>query len=424
MKKIDIAIAASILLFSLSACDKEKEVEPWNAGPIEQYVVTPIHGGATIAYTIPDDPDILYIMAEYERNGKTFTDKSSVHKNTLTIEGFNSTKPVKATLYKVNKHEQRSAPLQIEFTPLESLVSIACRSLKLEPTFGGVYATWDNPVATELGIRLMANNKDKNNALETQTVYFTSEVAGKYAFRGFESEERHFAFTIEDKWGNSSDTVHLTTTPLFEKMIEKPYADVRSKIPYDNTTDLSGNYVFSKLWDNQGNVSRNGWLTKQGSSGRSFSIDLQKAAKLSRIVTHAYHDDEPYWQANITGYELWGTDKLDMELLADKPYWLDEESVRAGAIKDVDPTTVLPPRTFKDDWQFLGLFFWPDYRAVKADVLAFAARGAEFPMPVKARPVRYLRFIVRQVTMLDVPASNYFSMGEITLYGDDNVPQD
>lgn len=423
MNKIDIIAASSLLFISLASCERNKELASWNVGPLEEYTVTPINGGATITYAIPDDPEILYIMAEYERNGKTFTEKSSVHKNSLTIEGFNSTMPVKANLYKVNKHEQRSAPLSIEFTPLESLVSIAKNSLKIKATFGGVYATWDNPSGTELGVRLMANNKDKNNELETQTVYFSSLGKGKYAFRGFENEEREFAIAFEDKWGNTSDTVRLMTTPLFEKVIEKPYADFRSSIPYDNTTDLDSRYSLSHLWDNQGNVSFNGWLTKSGSSGRSFTIDLKKVVKLSRIVTHPYNHDQPYWQVNITGYELWGTDKIDYELLKDKSYWLDEESVREGGILDVNPTTALPEHTFKDDWQYLGLHMWPDYRAVKADERAFAANGAEFDLPEEANPVRYLRFFVRQVVMLPVATNNYFSLGEITLYGDDNVPQ-
>lgn len=419
MKNLTIFFASGLLFVSLLACQQEtKTPEPWNAGPIEQYSITPINGGATISYAIPDDPDILYIMAEYVRNGKTYTEKSSVHKNTLTIEGFNSTEPVHATLYKVNKHEQLSAPLAIEFTPLESLVSIAKESLKLKATFGGIYATWSNPAATELGIRLMANNKDKNDAMETQTVYFSSAEKGANAFRGFESEERRFAIAIEDKWGNSSDTVYLTTIPLFEKMIEKPYADFRSSIPYDNTSSLSGSYPFWKLWDNQGYVARNGWLTKSGASGRSFTIDLQKVAKLSRIITHSYHT-EPYWQVNITGYELWGIDKIDYEKLKDKPYWLDEETVRKGGIPELDPLTELPEHTFKDDWQFLGLFFWPDYRKTPQEAV-FGAHGAEFELPDEAEPVRYLRFIVRQVVMAEPAANNYFSMGEITLYGDDN----
>src|SRR5690606_22278233 len=76
----------------------------WSSGPIENYEVTPINGGAKITYTIPRDPELLYVMAEYERNGAIFTEKSSVYKNSLTIEGYDTTGKVKASLYKVNKN--------------------------------------------------------------------------------------------------------------------------------------------------------------------------------------------------------------------------------------------------------------------------------------------------------------------------------
>src|SRR5690606_33692831 len=147
-------------------------------------------GGAIISYDIPRDPEILYIMAEYERNGKTFTEKSSIHKNSLTIEGFNTTEKVKATLYKVNKQEKRSDPLDIEFEPLESLVSIAKNSLEMVPGFAGVIASWENPLTTEFGVRLMVLNNE--NELETKEMYFSSIKDEKHAFRGFEPEETTF----------------------------------------------------------------------------------------------------------------------------------------------------------------------------------------------------------------------------------------
>src|SRR5690606_12917817 len=100
-------IIVTLMLCTIFAC-KEESKEPsgsWTSGPIEISKITPINGGATISYNIPNDPDLLYVMAEYERNGKIFTEKSSIHKNELTIEGFNTLNKVPFTLYKVNKQE-------------------------------------------------------------------------------------------------------------------------------------------------------------------------------------------------------------------------------------------------------------------------------------------------------------------------------
>src|SRR5665647_401131 len=246
MKKYSFIMVA-LALCSFFACNKKAD-KPWTPGPIEGYQVTPINGGAIITYSIPKDPDILYVMAEYERNGAVFTEKSSVYTNSLTIEGFHTTNKVKVTLYKVNKQEQKSEPFELEFTPLESLVSLAKDSLIMVTGFAGIVASWSNPAATELAVRLMVKNK--NNVMETKEVYFSSLKNEKHAFRGFEHKEYTFAIAFEDKWGNSSDTTYFTTTPFYEIMIPKPYVDFRAIIPYDNTTDYSSAHSFPTIWDN------------------------------------------------------------------------------------------------------------------------------------------------------------------------------
>ncbi|WP_298652623.1 DUF4959 domain-containing protein [uncultured Proteiniphilum sp.] len=425
MKKYTF-ILVTLAVCAFFACDDDNSKRPtggsWNTGPIEGYTVTPINGGATITYTIPNEPDILYVMAEYERNGKVFTEKSSVHKNSLTIEGFHRVDKVKATLYKVNKQEQRSEPVEVEFEPLESLIDIAHNSWSMVPGFGGIVAFWDNPKTTELGVRLMVKNED--NILETEDMYFTTLKRERHTFRTYEAVETDFAVSFEDKWGNISDTIRFTTTPLFEIMVPKPYADFRANIPWDNTTDLDASRVLPKLWDNIVNTSAHGWLTKSGSSGLSITIDLKQVVKLSRIVRHPYHLNSLYGQANITDFEAWGIDKIDYDKLADKPYWLDSLSVRWGAIHTVDPLTELPERTFKDDWVYLGRNTVP-VGLSSADANAMAVSGVESEVPLDARPVRYVRIFVRGITLITPPpTSNYFSCSELTFYGDTSVPQE
>ena len=154
--------------------------------------------------------------------------------------------------------------------------------------------------------------------------------------------------------------------------------------------------------------------------------------KLSRIIIWEYHKDQPYSQANFTQFELWGTDKIDFAKLADKPYWLDSASVVNGALSgapaNINPTTVLPGVTFKNDWQYLGYHGITRYDLmVPVDnqaILNLAQSGMEYEMPLDARPVRYLRLFVRQIgNSIPPPAINYFSMGEISVYGDNTVPQ-
>lgn len=430
MNKISYYILALLVAISLYSCEDvqtgpREPSGPWNAGPITEFTVTPINGGGEITYTIPDDPDILYVLAEYERNGKIFTEKSSIHTNKITIEGFHRVDRVKATLYAVNKYEQRSAPVEVEFEPLESLIDIAFNSLRVIPGFGGIVASWDNPKATELGVRLMTFDDSLYHDLVTREMYYSQIQKERHAFRGYEAVETQFALSFEDKWGNVSDTLHLTTTPFFETMVPKPYADFRSSIPYDNTSNLNTTtYGIEKLWDGIVNTSFNGWLTGNGFSGRSITIDMKQKVKLSRIVHHAYHVNSVYGQRNITQMEIWGTDEIDYTQLGNRDYWLDSISVADGYIHNVDPSLAmnLPKPNFKDDWEYLGWHNVPIYTAA-ADIQQLAQEGAEYEMPLEAKPVRYIRIYVREITFTQY-LDNYFSMGEITFYGDNTIPQD
>lgn len=426
MKKYFLVIAVGILGMFFS-CKKNpaESIGTWDSTPVEVTQVIPINGGAIINYKVPEEEGLLYVMAEYLRNGKTFTEKASVYKNSLKIEGFDTLGKVKTKLYKVNMQGERSLPAEVEFEPQESLVSIAKNSLKFMPSFGGIITSWENPASTELGVRLMV--KDENNIFKTDTMYFSTIPVEKHSFRGFSPKLTNFALSFEDKWGNISDTVYYSGTPFYETTIPKPYADYRTSIPYDNTSNLT-NRTMSTLWDNVVNTASHGWLTAQGSSGLSITFDMKQVVKLSRIVIHGYHLNAPYTQVNIQQFELWGTNEIDFARFSDKPYWLDSLSVRWGAIQGVDPTTVLPAKTFKDDWQYLGWHAIPRYDLmVPVDnqaILNLAANGAEYEMPIDAKPVRYIRLFVRQVAnLMPPPSNNYFSMGEITFYGDNTVPQ-
>lgn len=434
MKKYSLIVIITLFLGFLLACSKMEDKRPkggvWDSGALEEYEIKPINGGAEIHYSIPNDPEILYIMAEFERNGRTYTEKASVHTNSLILEGFHRVDKVKATLYKVNRQEQRSAPAAIEFEPLESLVDIAAGSADMAATFGGVIASWDNPKTTELGVRLMTIGA--NNQIDHEEMYFSSSKSEQRAFRGFDSKETTFALSFEDKWGNTSDTTWLTGTPFFETLIQKPYADYRSNIPYDNTTTLESRGAISVLWDNIVNTTSHGWLTNPGGSGLSMTIDIGQVVKLSRIVIHPYVRNQPYAQVNILQFEAWGIDEINHSTLSNRPYWLDEISVRGGHIQGIDNTTVLPAKTFKDDWEYLGWHAVPRYdKMVPADPeaeLNLAANGGEYEIPFDAKPVRYIRLVMREIATagaspttgppLPLPQNNYWSMGEITFYGD------
>ena len=430
MKKYSFIIALSLLVFFFFSCyeesDVKKDMGEWDSGPITEFAVTPIYGGATITYKIPNEQDILYIMAEYERNGELFTEKSSIHLNEIILEGFHRQDLVKAKIYKVNKDNQKSAPISIEFEPLESVISLAQNSLELIPGFGGIVASWDNPMKADLAISILLEDSLDITKLNLKDVYYSAMEKDFHPFRGYKSVETTFAVFVEDIWGNVSDTIRFTTTPLFEMIIPKPYADFRGFVPYDNITNYDAARTFIRLWDNIVNQSGHGWLTSSGNSGLSMTIDMKQVAKLSRMVIHGYHINAMWGQANASQWEIWGIDKFDNNKIADKPYWLDEESVRMGALVKggVESSAPIPARTFKDDWTYLGLHTLPKLKDTDAEFQNNVYKnGMEYIMPANAKPVRYVRMFVREVTGLPPSSANYWSAGEITFYGDNNVEQ-
>lgn len=422
-------LAIIIILYSFYACeDKDEFGNGLLTPPLTEYNVEPINGGAIISYTIPDNPDILYILAEYERNGEKFTEKSSTHLNTLTVEGFNTQNKVKVELYTVNRKEQKSEPLAIDFVPLESPLSLTKNSLQVITAFGGIDVLWENPAQTELALKLMI--KDGRGDLNDVGDYYSASPIEKYPFRGFADTLTTFVVIFEDKWGNISDSTYLTTAPYFETEVPKPFRDVRAQIPYDNITELNASrYGFTSLWDGIiGN--NNGWMSATGSQSTSFTIDLKQVVQLSRmtywprwsVYGHVFGRD------NARVFEIYGTKKLDPSRLppANQSYWLHEWCVRNGMYKDIATDYVLPEVTFEDEWQYLGMFDVPrqgDFAPNDPAIADIAINGNRYDLPINIEPVRYIRIVVHEANTYPV-INNYFGMGELSFFGDNTVPQE
>ena len=405
----------------LDAC-KETKQEGKKPDPIVEYSITQIHGGATITYSIPEDPDILYVMAEYERNGKPFTERSSTYKNWITIEGFNTTDQVSVSLYTVSRHsETKSDPLMVEFVPLESVISLIRESTNVSTCFGGIQITWENITQTELGMFLMV---DSLGTLIEKDVYFSSMASELHYVRGLEPVETLFALTYEDKWGNVSEPIYFTETPLFETEVPKPWIDLRHMIPHDNTTHLSPYYYFSNLWDGLlGNDNR--YLSDLGGAGSSMTFDFGQEVHLSRFAMWNFMSPNfdattnVYGQVNILEFEMWGTKEIDQSKLDDPSYWLHP-------ISAAQTGQTLPAHTFMDDWVFLGRFSVERLDlmgASQADIRALGERGHHFDIPYECGPVRIIRFYPIATLGGSPPPSNYWQMGEFSFFGDITIPQ-
>jgi len=416
----------SILIMCICLLNACKEEGQAGAKPsrLVDYTVTSIYGGATITYDIPKDNDILYVIAEYERNGKPFTELSSIYKNEITIEGFNTMGQVSVTLYTVSRDEEvKSDPVTIQFTPLESPISMTFKSVRINNAFGGIEARWENLSKAEIGVRLMVDSLGERIEKE---MYFSSLVADKHFFRGFEAVQTSFVLTFEDKWGNVSDEIYHTGTPLIEVEVPKPWSDLRKLIPYDNTFDLNDDdFIFPHVWDGLlGYYNR--YLPLPGSMGSSFTFDFGQVVKLSRmkmwptIIDGYTMVENVYGQVHIHVFEMWGTKAIDYDKLSDLPYWLHPFS----AAQTNQP---LPAHTFADDWVYLGRYAVERLDLIpgvtEADIRERGEAGHEWDFPVDLDPVRIIRFFPIATRDGSPPPNNYWQIGELSFWGDINVPQ-
>ena len=441
MKTIKILIFILGVVCWLNACDENRESDEKPAR-IENYTVTPIYGGATVTYTVPSGRNILYVMAEYERNGKSYTVRSTVYNNYLTIEGFNTTEKVSATLYTVNHSEMKSDPLTVEFVPLEALVNLAKTSANVKDDWGGLLITWENIYETDFAIRLFA--RDSLNQWEEKGLTFSSMKSDKHNFRGLDAVETSFALTFEDKWGNTSDTLYYTGIPLNEIEVPKPWRDLRATIPYDNATELNASYAFTKLFDGAfGNNFR--YLTANGSTGSSMTFEFDRVVKLSRVAIWSNPEgggrpvtDNVYGEVHLVEFEIWGTKALDLSKLTpeNRAYWLHPFSAAqqggvapwTGRFSNLTPEQIAEiPDNFAKDWVYLGHFFVERLDLMGAsenDILEKGIEGFHFDISIDCEPVKVIRFFPLATRDNSPPPNNYWQIGELTFWGDDSVPQD
>src|SRR5690606_19138527 len=161
-----ICLSAILIVFGLSGCS-DMSLDPLTENgekpaELSNITVTNEHGGATISYVLPDDPQLLYVQADFlsEGTGEKRTAKSSVFKSSITLDGFMSTDERKVQLYTVNRSEVRSEPIEVTIKPLVSPIEVAFESLKVAQDFGGVNVQFDNETGNEYVLYILT--KDEN----------------------------------------------------------------------------------------------------------------------------------------------------------------------------------------------------------------------------------------------------------------------
>lgn len=409
MKKI-VYLLCILVTFLFEACNEEPVGQTPTNSAIPPSVSDPrvenTAGGAIIYYTLPKgETDISYVRAEYMYKGNLKSNKSSIYKNFIMIEGFATTDPVDVMLYTVNHSEVASEPITVTINPLTPPVFNITSSFTYQPDFGGLKVNWKNETGNEIVLTLMSYDEEMSEYIDKDAVYSSSKN-GQYSFRGFESKSTRFGLYVRDKYFNVSDTVRFELTPMYETVIKTDNFARVMDIPLDDLSNLSG-WGFEKMWDGvtQGD---NGWHSADdGEAARTphyWTCDLGSPVKLSRF-TLWHRTTIPFGNNNIKTFELWGATEYNKEN-KDKAYW------DKGGAWETD-----------GHWEYLGTFEAKKPSGDSAEITEedkqAVLNGFEFIIPLEAKPVRYLRF---------GQLSNYSGgtgthIAEIRYWGDDSVQQ-
>ncbi|MEL7589080.1 MAG: DUF5000 domain-containing lipoprotein [Prolixibacteraceae bacterium] len=378
-----------IAMLAMAGCE-EKVLEPISEslgkpGVVTEIQTKPTPGGVEITYRIPEAEDILSVKGVYTlSSGKTYEANTSFYENKLEIAGYNDQLEHTVTVFAINRAQEKSDPVSVSFTPMESSLSRVSKTMEIVSAFGGAQYSWLNPDNAPLTFEFLA--QDSLGEMKTMKIITSRADTVKQALRGYEPEERIFAALIRDNWENASDTVFppgKTILPLFEEKLDKGIMSVMKLGSDASFTNFEGAdaYLIDDVYTNFGH-------SQSSTLPAAFTIDLGVTAKLSRLVMHQ-RDNQVYAWGNPKNFEVYGSDH--------RP---DQSGNWADWVKIMHCTVIKPSGSP------LGTNTDEDVAALKA--------GHEFAFDLSQAPLRYVR-----IRVLDTWAGATFTHpAEVTFYGE------
>lgn len=397
--KTYIVIAFIALLAACSEADQigQYAVDSVPPGPVSDPVVENTPGGAIITYTIPNDMDLLYTKATYQRNGATVEQKASVFSNRILIEGLGRAQRQPVTLVAYDRSHNASTPVTVNIEPLDAPIYTVLNTITVENDFGGIRLNWENPGEADVVITVLTMD-DQYGVSEVRESenFYTKAKTGIGHVRGYVDDERWFGVYLRDRWNNVTDTMVGTYNPIFEVQLDKSQFRRWNPpgIPYNAYT--TSNWWIENLWNG---------LTGEGiragqdniglgfaNLGMEFTFDMGVVAKLSRFkINQRPEENLIYNLGHPRRFQLWGSASPNVNQTFDG--W-----VLLGEFASIKPSG-LPLGSVNDE-----------------DIRYANAIGEDWNVPLEAPPVRYLRFVCletwAQASMVQVM--------EMTLWGDNS----
>ncbi|MEH6304083.1 DUF5000 domain-containing lipoprotein [Olivibacter sp. CPCC 100613] len=392
-------IGCIFLCILFNGCKDTLEPAPLRSGDkpqaITAYKVQPIAGGAIITYDLPVSQDLRYVKAVYTLgDGSIRENKSSLYKNTITVDGFATAGEYPVELIAVGVGEIESDPTSLNVTtltpPYLRTLELLGKENNMMSTFGGIRLQFENETEAPIVIHILA--KDDGGEWKPALDHYTRLPNGVVNVRGYPAEERTFGVYITDRWNNRSDTLTGTYLPIFEMMMDKSLFKTYN-LATDEYTAHAGFGTVNALWNGVSDADggTNIFHTRPGTGmPQHFTFDMGVKATLSRFVMHSRRNHE-YRFNHPQRFELWGS---------------NEPTSDGGW----------------DSWTLIGTFSSIKPSGLPlgeqtADDLAYARAGEEFDVEMEGQAFRYWRW----KTLETWGGNSDVSMAELTFYGETKV---
>jgi hypothetical protein len=282
----------------------------------------------------------------------------------------------------VDRSKNESQPVTVFVEPLEPPVHTIGKTLSIEPSFGGLYASWKNPDRTEISVVL--EKKDDFGDYVSVDIFYSSVVNGEFVARGMDTVPGDFRIYVQDRWENQSAPLDTTLTPMFEMKFDR----MKFRALYlDGDEPTAWGWVLPSLFD--GDTST-GFHTSDASPNcpQVISFDMGVKGKISRIKLWQRDENEYFYiHGNIRRFEIWGTN--DGANFNDWSVW-----TKLAECESIKPSG-LPLGSINDEDR------------------AHALAGEEFPFPIDAPVCQYLRMLVYE----NWSGTCFFHVMEIEVYG-------
>ncbi|WP_158618091.1 DUF5000 domain-containing lipoprotein [Chitinophaga lutea] len=358
-----------------------------------QFIRTP--GGSKLYYKVPADNNLLYVKAVYDiSQGVTRETKTSIHQDTLVLEGYADTLEHEVKVYTVGKNKKESDPVTLKIRPLTAPVHNLFKTIEMKETFGGASITFQNKDEAALAIVMIYDSTGQGDWAEADT-YHSKAPKGAFSVRGFDTIPVKFATYVRDRWNNKSDTLALTLKPLFETKLDRTLMKEVS-LPTDENIGhvFSGlsprniNFMFNNVF---GTGSTNDCFHTRPAAAKMpqwFTFDLGQQYNLSRFKFYHRGGSSGYYRgADPKRFEIYGSNSPNAD-----GSW--------------------------DSWTLLGTFtsFKPSGDAAtptKEDEEFAVTNGEDFDFPPGTPPMRYLRWKTTETW----GNSQYIYIAELMFWG-------